>query len=123
MEFPTWKRSFQNDPLLFINQEWNYPCIVIDFHYEIHLIVSCWIFKDIYAKSNIKDLDHEKHKTLIRTQGIGDFCQIYALSKHDGNDFNLTYIPAEFTEKPREEFDPVYLGKLYELGYRMASKG
>jgi hypothetical protein len=31
--------------------------------------------------------------SLIRTQGIGDFYQIYALCKRDGNDFNLAYIP------------------------------
>jgi predicted acylesterase/phospholipase RssA len=60
---------------------------------------------------------------LIRTQGIGDIYQIYALCERDGNDFNLAYIPAEFTEKPSEGFDPVYMGKLYELGYQMASKG
>ncbi len=61
--------------------------------------------------------------SLIRTQGIGDLYQIYALCKRDGNDFNLAYIPAEFLEKPGEEFDPVYMGKLYELGYQMARKG
>ena len=61
--------------------------------------------------------------SLIRTQGIGDLYQIYALCKRDGNDFNLAYIPAEFTEEPSEGFDPVYMGKLYELGYQMARKG
>ena len=61
--------------------------------------------------------------SLIRTQGIGDLYQIYALCERDGNDFNLAYIPAEFTEEPSEVFDPVYMGKLYELGYQMASKG
>lgn len=61
--------------------------------------------------------------SLIRTQGIGDLYQIYALCERDGNNFNLAYIPAEFTEKPKEGFDPVYMGKLYELGYQMAIKG
>ena len=61
--------------------------------------------------------------SLIRTQGIGDLYQIYALCERDGNNFNLAYIPAEFTEKPKEGFDPVYMGKLYELGYQMARKG
>ena len=61
--------------------------------------------------------------SLIRTQGIGDLYQIYALCERDGNEFNLAYIPREFTEKPSEEFDPVYMGKLYELGYQMALKG
>jgi predicted patatin/cPLA2 family phospholipase len=61
--------------------------------------------------------------SMIRTQGIGDLYQIYALCERDGNDFNLAYIPAEFTEAPKEAFDPVYMGKLYELGYQMARKG
>jgi predicted patatin/cPLA2 family phospholipase len=61
--------------------------------------------------------------SLIRTQGIGDLYQIYALSERDGNDFNLAYIPASFTEEPSEGFDPVYMRKLYELGYEMAKQG
>ncbi len=54
--------------------------------------------------------------SLIRTQGIGDLYQIYALCQRDENDFNLAYIPSSFTEKPTEGFDPVYMGKLFELG-------
>ena len=61
--------------------------------------------------------------SLIRTQGIGDLYQIYALCERDGNDFNLAYIPAAFTEVQNEGFDPVYMGKLYNLGYQMAIKG
>jgi len=60
---------------------------------------------------------------LIRTQGVGDIYQIFALCKRDGNDFNLAYIPPEFTDESNEGFDPVYMGKLYELGYKMALKG
>ena len=60
---------------------------------------------------------------LIRTQGIGDLYQIYALCKRDGNDFNLAYIPSSFTEEPTEGFDPAYMSKLYELGYEMGMKG
>ena len=61
--------------------------------------------------------------SLIRTQGIGDLYQIFALCQRDGNDFNLAYIPKTFTEEPQEGFDPVYMSKLYELGYQMALKG
>jgi|GEM_PF-5629057 hypothetical protein len=39
------------------------------------------------------------------------------------NDFNLTYIPSDFTEEPSEGFDPVYMGKLFERGYQMALDG
>jgi len=74
-------------------------------------------------KRNILPIAYRSIKSLIRTQGIGDLYQIHALCERDGNDFNLAYIPAEFTEEPSEMFDPAYMGKLYKLGYRMASKG
>ena len=61
--------------------------------------------------------------SLIRTQGLGDLYQIFALSKRDGNDFNLASIPADFAEEPEEGFDPVYMTKLFERGYEMAVKG
>ena len=61
--------------------------------------------------------------SLIRTQGIGDLYQIYALCKRDGNQFHLAYIPPEFTQKPEEEFDMAYMKALYELGYQMALQG
>ena len=61
--------------------------------------------------------------SLIRTQGIGDLYQIFALCQRDGNDFNLAYIPSEFNETPEEGFDPVYMSKLYDLGYQMGLEG
>ena len=61
--------------------------------------------------------------SLIRTQGMGDLYLIYALCVRDGNDFKLAYIPATFDEQAAEDFDPVYMGKLYELGYEAAKNG
>lgn len=61
--------------------------------------------------------------SLIRTQGVGDLFQIYALCDRDGNDFNLAYIPADFNESPVELFDPKYMVKLYNFGYKMALEG
>lgn len=58
--------------------------------------------------------------SLIRTQGIGDLYQIYSLCKRDGNDFNLGYIPADFEPEPTEDFDPVYMEKLYDFGFEKA---
>jgi predicted patatin/cPLA2 family phospholipase len=74
-------------------------------------------------KRSILPIAYRSIESLIRTQGIGDLYQIYALCERDGNDFNLAYIPVEFTEEPSEMFDPEYMGKLYKLGYRMARKG
>ena len=61
--------------------------------------------------------------SLIRTQGIGDLYQIYTLCARDGNEFNLAYIPSDFSEEPSEGFDPVYMSKLFDLGHRMALAG
>jgi hypothetical protein len=61
--------------------------------------------------------------SLIRTQGIGDLAQIYLLSQRDGLRFNLAYIPSSFTAQPKEKFDPVYMRKLFELGFERARDG
>jgi len=61
--------------------------------------------------------------SLIRTQGIGDMYQIYLDCQRDGLDYNLAYIPASFDLKPKEDFDPVYMGKLFDLGYHLARGG
>lgn len=74
-------------------------------------------------KRNVLSIAARTIDSLIRTQGIGDLYQIHALCERDGNDFNLAYIPSDFTEEPREGFDPVYMGKLFELGYQMALSG
>ena len=62
-------------------------------------------------------------ESLIRTQGVGDLYQIYALCQRDGNDFNLAFIPSDISATPTEAFDPVYMTHLYERGYDMALKG
>jgi predicted patatin/cPLA2 family phospholipase len=72
---------------------------------------------------NILPIGLRTINSLIRSQGIGDLYQIHALCMRDGNDFNLAYLPADFTEKPTESFDPVYMGKLFDLGYQMAKVG
>jgi hypothetical protein len=61
--------------------------------------------------------------SLIRSQAIGDLAQIYLLAQRDGMNFNLAYIPASFSEQPSEKFDPVYMSKLFELGFERAKAG
>jgi hypothetical protein len=61
--------------------------------------------------------------TLIRTQGIGDLYRIFLSAQRDGMDYNVAFIPSDFDEKPKEEFDPEYMGKLFDLGYQMAQNG
>ena len=60
---------------------------------------------------------------LIRSQGIGDVNQIYLRALRDQIDFNLIYIPETFTMESQEEFDPVYMRALFDLGYEIATQG
>ena len=61
--------------------------------------------------------------TLIRTQGIGDLYRIYLGAKRDGITYRLAHIPGDFDLEAKEEFDPKYMGALFDLGYEMARDG
>ena len=54
--------------------------------------------------------------TLIQTQGVGDLYRLYLLSKRDGIDYNVSWIPSSFTDKLEKPFDPPYMKKLYDVG-------
>ena len=60
---------------------------------------------------------------LIRSQGVGDVNQIYLRAKRDGINFNLAYIPTTFNVQSNEEFDPVYMRALFDLGYQLGREG
>jgi predicted acylesterase/phospholipase RssA len=62
-------------------------------------------------------------QSMIRTQGLGDLYQIYALCLRDGNAFKLAYIPADFAAQPAEDFDPAYMAKLFANAYEAAKNG
>lgn len=61
--------------------------------------------------------------SLIHTQGLGDLYRIYATSLEERVDYNLAFIGSDFQEEKTEEFDTVYMGKLFDYGYRAARKG
>ncbi|MEG9434824.1 patatin-like phospholipase family protein [Edaphobacter sp. HDX4] len=61
--------------------------------------------------------------TLIQSQGVGDLYRIYTVTRRDGIDFNLAFIPPNFVTPHKEEFDPVYMRALYGVGYELAEKG
>ncbi len=61
--------------------------------------------------------------SLLRTQGLGDLYRIYLAAERDGLEYHGAAIPDDFTEKPAEFFDPVYMQKLFELGYELARGG
>lgn len=61
--------------------------------------------------------------SLIKSQGVGDLYELYVFSKKNGIDYNLAYIPGDFPDTSTQAFDPVYMGRLYDLGYSMAQNG
>lgn len=61
--------------------------------------------------------------TLLKSYGVGDLFRLYAIAQRDKLDYNLTYIPSTFSETPEELFDPVYMQKLFELGYQKGLDG
>lgn len=61
--------------------------------------------------------------SLIKSQGVGDLNELYMFAKRNGIDYNLAYIPGDFPDTSTQAFDPVYMGKLYEVGYSLAENG
>ena len=74
-------------------------------------------------KPSALPLSQRSLETLIKYQGIGDLYRIYSGAERDGMNYHLTYIPPEFNEKSNELFDPVYMSKLFDLGYRLNRDG
>jgi predicted acylesterase/phospholipase RssA len=57
--------------------------------------------------------------TLISAQGVGDLYQLFVLARRDGIDYNVTWIPESFSERPSEPFERGYMNRLFQVG-RMA---
>ncbi len=60
---------------------------------------------------------------LTTTQGIGDLYRIYLVAQRDEIEFNQTSIPRDHVSSSREEFNPVEMKRLFNLGYKMAITG
>lgn len=75
------------------------------------------------VKPKLAPISGRTISSLIRTQGTGDLYRIYLGTQRDGLDYNLASIPGDFDEKPTEPFDPEYMQKLFDLGYRLAKAG
>jgi hypothetical protein len=61
--------------------------------------------------------------TLIKSQGVGDLYRLFVFAQRDYMDYNLAAIPEDFRATREEEFDRVYMTKLFNLGYEMAKNG
>jgi hypothetical protein len=61
--------------------------------------------------------------SLIQTQGIGDLYRMYLETQRDGVSYNLAYIGTDFDTPKITEFDPVFMGALFDYGYNLAANG
>jgi hypothetical protein len=61
--------------------------------------------------------------TLISAQGIGDLYQLYVLAQRDGIDYNVTWIPESFSERPSEPFERGYMNRLFQVGRTAIASG
>ena len=59
-------------------------------------------------------------QTMIASNGVNDLYRIYVTTRRDGVDFNLTYIDENFTTPYSGPFDPAYMSKLFDYGYKKA---
>jgi hypothetical protein len=91
---------------------------------QVYVIRNSWLDPEAAAvERKLFPITGRTIGSLIRTQGIGDLYRIYTLTQRDGLDFNLAHIPADFTDKPSEQFDPVWMRKLFERGYELGKEG
>ncbi|MEM9049099.1 MAG: patatin-like phospholipase family protein [Pseudomonadota bacterium] len=61
--------------------------------------------------------------TLIKSQTIGNILTAEQTAARDGLNIQLAFVPDSFNEPAEELFDPVYMRKLFDLGYREAREG
>lgn len=62
-------------------------------------------------------------ESIVRTQGIGDLYRIYLQTCRDGLDFNLAYIPSDFTAESEGYVDTEYMKKLFDMAFDLAKAG
>jgi predicted acylesterase/phospholipase RssA len=61
--------------------------------------------------------------SLIQTQGLGDLNRMYLTSTRDKVDYNLAFIPKDFTVKKKSDFDVDYMTPLFERGRQLGAGG
>jgi hypothetical protein len=77
----------------------------------------------VKVKPRLGNIAGRAISTLVKTHGEGDLYRIYVLALRDKIDYNLSSIPLDFNATSQCMFDPVFMQKLFNLGYEMARNG
>jgi hypothetical protein len=75
------------------------------------------------VKPQLKDIAARAIDSFTKSQGLGDLYRLYVYTQRDGIDYNLAYIPPNYTVTPKSEFDTVYMKQLFELGHHLGCCG
>ncbi len=75
------------------------------------------------VKPQLRHIATRSIDTLLKSQGVGDLFRLYVYAQRDGFDYNLAYIPEQFTARPTSSFDTAYMNRLFQLGYELACCG
>lgn len=61
--------------------------------------------------------------SLIKSSGIADVFRMYIRARDNGIGYHLAYIPGDFDATWDQMFDPVYMKKLFDVGYELGKSG
>jgi predicted acylesterase/phospholipase RssA len=75
------------------------------------------------VKTSLLDIAQASASGLLRGAGGGDIYKILATSQRDGVTLRVVSIPVDFEDEAQEAFDPVYMGKLFDLGHAFGLGG
>ncbi len=61
--------------------------------------------------------------TMIASSGYNDVVRIWNTTQRDGIDYNLAFIPRDFTATYTEPFEQAYMRALFDFGFERARRG
>jgi hypothetical protein len=61
--------------------------------------------------------------TLLHSSLESDLVRLYIDAQRENADYNLAFIPDDFTLKPKSEFDEQYMDALFQMAYKRARAG
>jgi predicted acylesterase/phospholipase RssA len=80
--------------------------------------------EEVTVKRSTMTIATRSISALLASQGVGDLYRIYFLAERDGLDYNLAYIPSDFTAKRATgQFDQAYMNALFEHARELGRAG
>lgn len=76
-----------------------------------------------YVKPDIKNIAIRSISSGIKSQGVSDLYRLYVYAERDHIDYNLAFMPLDFTLKPKTAFDNAYMNALFERGFELGRAG